>query len=58
MANTAIASSLAKKARGTSTTDSSGTCTNRRSGENKYSDNMLSTEGRVGPIQLICHKGE
>jgi len=57
MANTAMALSLAKEARDTSTTDSSGSCTNRRSGENKYGDNKPSTEGRVGPIQLICHGG-
>jgi len=56
MANTAIALSLAKEVRGTLTTDSSRAYTNRRHGEDKYSDNMPSMEGRVGPIQLICHR--
>ena len=56
MASIAIASSLAKEARGTSAMDSSRACTNRESGEDKCGNSVPSTvEGRVCSMKPIYH---
>ena len=50
-----MTSSLAKKARSVSAAASSRAMSNRRSRENKYSDNVASTEDRVCSKKPICY---
>jgi len=50
-----MASSLAKEIGDTSTVDSHRTCSNRRSGENKCSNDKPSTEGRISLEKPIHH---
>jgi len=54
-----MVSSLAKEAENASIAGSHRTCSNRRSGENKYSNDELSAEGRVfleEPIHYGCRQ--
>jgi len=58
MATTVMASSMAKEARNTSTAGTDKTYSNRRSKENKCSDDMPSTEGKVCTMKSIYHRSE
>jgi len=50
------ASGMAKETRGSLTVDTNRACSNGRSGEDKYSNDVPQSKGSVCIIQLIYHR--